>query len=190
MPPQAEPGKKRTPDEMGITIVAAAFEHLTTLQDKTQIASYLDVDPVIKELLKAHYCLASLRVIQALPSSDLRNAYGALVLEFLCRYPDDELEIVRETFTDQIGIDSAVRRYIHRQISDSDREKMRILEGTDASDEGLCLLCMALHVRIAGALYPKREFVEIYIQNVGAVIAAWRVFYRNLMPVMDSSENP
>jgi hypothetical protein len=173
---------------MGLVIVAAAFEHLTTLQEKTQIASYLDPEPVIKELLKAHYCLASLRVIQALQSSELRNAYGALVLQFLCRYPDEELEIVRETFTDQTGLDSAVRRYIHNQISDSDRERMEILEGKSAPHGGLSLLCMALHVRIAGALYPKPEFVEIYIQNVGAVLAAWKVFYGNVIPVVDSSE--
>ena len=181
--------KQRTPEEMGITIVAAAFEHLATLRDTTEIASFLDVEPIIEELLRAHFCLASLRVIQALPSSDLRNAYGALTLEFLRQYPDEELEIVRKTFSDQTGLDSAIRRYIHHQVTNAEREKMRALEGKNASHEGLSFLCMALQARIAGALYPRREFIQIYIANVGAVTAAWRVFYENLIPAMPSSSN-
>ena len=43
---------------------------------------------------------------------------------------------------------------------------------------------MALQVKIAGVLYPKREFIEIYIANVNAVVGGWRVFYKNLEPVM------
>lgn len=184
MPHEAEAARKRTPHETAITIVAAAFEHVTTLRDKTEIASLLDAEPIIEELLRVHFCLASLRVIQALPSPRPRNAYGALVLEFLRGYPTEELEIVRKTFADKIGLDSAIARYIHHQVTDAERDKMRVLEGQEAPLEGLSHLCMALQVKIAGVLYPKREFIEIYIANVGAVVAAWRVFYKNLEPVM------
>jgi hypothetical protein len=194
--------KERTPDAIGILIVAAAVDHGQGLREKATALPDIkesDWDRALQELFRAHYCLAVLGMIKGLPSSETRELYASLVLEYLQQFPVEEAALVRETFLDRQQLDAAVGWYVHRKLTSAEREALnamerRILAATEeeGGEKGLAFFCASVHLRVARLLgiveSSDRSFITLWLQNVGAIVAAWRTLYGDFVPVLPTAK--
>jgi hypothetical protein len=71
--------------------------------------------------------------------------------------------------------------------------EQRILAATEeeGGEKGLAFFCASVHLRVAGLLgiVESRDcrFIDLWLQNVGAIVAAWRTLYGDFVPVLPAA---
>lgn len=128
-PRGTEQRAKATPKVLAAAIVPLAASHSVNLRkafgraeskaESQELTEELWRE-ALGELLRAHFCLASLHVCRSIDDPDLSNLYGYGMLSFLRAYPDDKHAFVRQAFGDNSDLDDAVSCYVNGRLNDRD----------------------------------------------------------------------
>lgn len=190
---------KATPDLFAAAVVPLAFGHLDELQKVVarsgDIFKEASVPPstqqwslALAELLRAYFCLASVKVCAHLNDGELGNLYGARMLEFLRAYPDPKLSLVRNVFADSSLLDDAIKCYMHDEPNREDKlaleDSRRILHLQE--NDAFPFFIAKFHIRVTrilGIAKPDVRWTAAWAANIAAVGSAWRTIIARIEPV-------
>ncbi|MFZ3210995.1 MAG: hypothetical protein WA188_05720 [Terriglobales bacterium] len=186
-----------TPALLAATVVPTAASHCLGLRDRTAETGGDDDaawNRVLQELFLAHYCLASLRVIQYFQDEELRNWFGFQMLELLRHYPDEHSNLVRDTFADTELVNDAIRCYVQGNLTTAERERidfLRRIGAIEKDSKGLVLFCARLQTRTTGLLGVDAHspgHMVLWLQHLSAVTSAWKTLYSQFGLVAGDTE--
>jgi hypothetical protein len=190
--------KPVTPVLLAATVIPMAAGDCEILHGK--LAEFVGESDVVwiallQELFRAHFCLASLRIVQHFQSTELRNSYCSKMLEFLAGdYPDEHSDLVQRTFSDATLMDDATRCYVRGNLTNAERhavDDLRRLTGTASGDKGLVFFCERAQIRLAKILSVTKwdpAFLVLWGMMCGGIPNAWKTVYGRFEPIFIDAE--
>jgi len=190
---------KATPRLLAYTAASLAAQHAAALEKHGFLPEASRADEVMKELLRAYFCLVSLHAARCLEDTAL-NHYGAAMLDALREYPEpgEEGELIRHVFGGRpfldaqwTALDDAIASYVHGGPSETDRQTIedhrRLLNLSE--DNPVHFFAGKLHLRIMRILGIEKQnlvaFLPAWIVTSAQVVAAVSVVLKEVVPVLE-----
>jgi hypothetical protein len=189
---------RTTPGLLGAILVRCAAKHYDSIRESLLEIPPEDVrkrmvppterqwDAALAELLRAGFCLASIRVGADMDDDSL-NLYGFLLLTALRQdqYPGSNREFVRRVFSDEDRVREAVDTYAKGRLSPEDNAAVAQARGLlgYSDSEGsrhfsFPFFCLVAHVRLMRLLdvtILDRRFIPAWWGNALSFTALWEV---------------